>query len=219
VIVAVGSTREGILSSATNNQHSLVMAASDNNAARLWDAASGKSIAEPMVTGWVPTALRDGRRHPWDAVIVAGKVHSEQQELHLVTQRSEQALNPRNVRLKSLGISLTKSLVDLQRFLKSLACFVPPVLIYIKNCQKVQCPRHFRKVGVRVLFSQLPVFLECLLKPVACFFYRVLISIKDTTTTIARMMNARADMARYGPVGRVMVSSFALGTTLYFCVL
>jgi hypothetical protein len=87
VIVAVGSTREGILSSATNNQHSLVMAASDNNAARLWDAARGKSIAEPMVTGWVPTALRDGRRHPWDVVIVAGKVHSEQQELHLVTQR------------------------------------------------------------------------------------------------------------------------------------
>jgi len=55
------------------------MAASENNAARLWDAASGKSIAEPMkhenrlrsdrsvpmVSGWITTALRDGRRHPW----------------------------------------------------------------------------------------------------------------------------------------------------------
>ena len=106
-----------------------------------------------MVSRWVTTALRDGRPQRWDAAIVAGKVHSEQQDLRLLTQRSELELNPRNVRLKSLGISLAKSLVDLQRFLKSLACFFPPVLIYIKNCQVVQCPRHFRKVGVRVLLA------------------------------------------------------------------
>src|SRR5438874_1456511 len=132
-----------------------------------------------MVSRWVTTALRDGRPQRWDAAIVAGKVHSEQQDLRLLTQRSKPELNPRNVRLKSFGISLAKSLVDLQRFLKSLACLFPPVLIHIENCAVIQYPRHFRKVGVRVVFSQLAVYLECLPKALTRFFRPFLSSIKS----------------------------------------
>ena len=51
--------------------------------------------------------------------------HFEQQQLHLLTQRLELALNPRNVRLKALGISLSKSLVDIPRFLKTPYVLLP----------------------------------------------------------------------------------------------
>ena len=48
--VAVGSTREGIhfVIRPPIIRTARIMAAPDNNAARMWDAVSGKSIAEPM---------------------------------------------------------------------------------------------------------------------------------------------------------------------------
>src|SRR5437870_2244246 len=55
--------------------------------------------------------------------LLADEALKQGSDPHSLTQCLKLELNPRNVRLKSLGISLAKSLVDLQRFLKSLACF------------------------------------------------------------------------------------------------
>src|SRR5206468_897232 len=85
------------------------------------------------------------------SVTLARVFRSEQQLLSLLTQGLEQTFNSLNVRLKPLGISLCKSLVDAQRFLKCLACCLRPLLLSIEMCQVVQCRRYVRQVGIRVL--------------------------------------------------------------------